>query len=83
MNAKENALRIVRFDDPERIVGWPPAREVAYLGCNHEGHDAPGHNVPVGTTWTDVWGTLWQKEQEGVMGFHTGGCLTSTNATTS
>jgi len=69
MNAKENALRIIRFDDPERIVEDPPTHGVGYLGCNHEGYEAPGHDVPVGTTWTDVWGTTWQKEQEGVMGF--------------
>jgi len=69
MNAKENALRIIRFDDPERIVEGPPTHEVGYLGCNHEGYEAPGHDVPVGTTWTDVWGTTWQKEKEGVMGF--------------
>lgn len=69
MNAKENALRIIRFDDPERVVGGPPTHGVGYLGCNHEGYEAPGHDVPVGTTWIDVWGTTWQKEQEGVMGF--------------
>jgi uroporphyrinogen decarboxylase len=69
MNAKENTLRIIRFDDPERIVEGPPTHGIGYLGCNHEGYEAPGHDVPVGTTWTDVWGTTWQKEQEGVMGF--------------
>lgn len=69
MNAKDNALRIIRFDRPERVVGGPPSHSVGYLGCNHEGYDAPGHDVPVGTVWTDVWGTTWQKEQEGVMGF--------------
>ena len=69
MNAKENALRIIRFDHPERVVGSPPTHGVGYLGCNHEGYDAPGHDVPVGTIWTDVWGTMWQKEQAGVMGF--------------
>ena len=69
MNAKENALRIIRFDNPERIVEGPPTHAVGYLGCDHEGYEAPGHGVPVGTTWTDVWGTTWQKEQEGVMGF--------------
>jgi uroporphyrinogen decarboxylase len=69
MNAKENALRIIRFDNPDRIVPSPPARHVGYLGCNHEGYDAPGHDVPLGTVWKDVWGTVWRKEQEGIMGF--------------
>jgi|TARA_Y100000310_G_scaffold340040_3_gene434562 uroporphyrinogen decarboxylase len=69
MNAKENALRTIRFDSPERIVAGPPSHAVGYLGCNHEGYEAPGHDVPVGTIWTDVWGTTWQKKQSGVMGF--------------
>jgi len=69
MNAKENATRIIRFDKPERVVTCPPTHRVGYMGCDHEGYDAPGHDVPVGTTWTDVWGTTWQKEQKGVMGF--------------
>ena len=69
MNDKENALRIIRFDAPERVTTGAPTYGVGYRGCNHEGYDAPGHDVPVGTTWTDVWGTTWQKEQAGVMGF--------------
>ena len=69
MNPKENALRIIRFDSPERVVGSPPARGVSYRGCNHEGYEGGGHDCPVGTTWTDVWGTLWKKELAGVMGF--------------
>jgi uroporphyrinogen decarboxylase len=69
MNKRENALRIIQFNEPERVVAAPPATFVGYLGCNHEGYDAPGHSVPVGTVWTDVWGTTWQKEQEGIMGF--------------
>lgn len=69
MNAKENALRIIRFDDPERIVEDLPTHTVGYLGWLHQGYDAPGHDVPVGTTWTDVWGTTWEKRLKGVMGF--------------
>jgi len=69
MTPRENALRIVRFDDPERVAMGMPCLGVGYLGVNHEGYDAPGHDVPVGTTWVDVWGTTWHKEQRGVMGF--------------
>ncbi len=69
MNAKENALRIIRFDSPERVVSAPPAHGVWYHGCNHEGYDGGGEDRPVGTTWTDVWGTVWKKELAGVMGF--------------
>jgi uroporphyrinogen decarboxylase len=69
MNAKENALRIIRFDQPERIVSGAPTHGVHYRGCNHESYDNGGHDCPVGTVWTDVWGTVWRKELEGVMGF--------------
>jgi uroporphyrinogen decarboxylase len=48
----------------------PPCHSVGYFGVNHQGFDAPeGHNVPVGTRWTDIWGTGWHKEHAGVMGF--------------
>jgi len=69
MTDKENALRIIRFDRPERVVGGPPACGLAYRGCNHEGYEGGGHDCPVGTTWTDIWGTVWRKELDGVMGF--------------
>ncbi len=69
MNARENALRIIRFDHPERVVESPPWHQVQFLGHNHEGFDGGGDYSPVGARWTDIWGTGWQKEQEGVMGF--------------
>ena len=75
MSPKENSLRIIRFDRPERIVSGPPTVGLAYRGCNHEGYEGGGHDCPVGTTWTDIWGTLWQKEHAGVMGFPRGNPL--------
>jgi uroporphyrinogen decarboxylase len=75
MNAKENALRIIRFDRPERIVGGPPCYGLSYFGVNHEGFDGSSHDNPVGTTWTDIWGTRWHKEHPGVMGFPRGNPL--------
>lgn len=70
MTDKENALRIIRFDQPHHIAVAPPCHTLAYLGCNHESADGGGgHDVAVGTSWTDVWGTVWQKLQPGVMGF--------------
>ena len=72
MNRKENALRIIRFEDPERVDTGYPAHEVAYLGCNHEGYAGGGHHLPVGSHWTDIWGTTWYREHEGVMGFPRG-----------
>jgi uroporphyrinogen decarboxylase len=69
MNPKQNALRIIRFDHPEYLMTAPPVHGIAWRGCNHEGYEGGGHDCPVGTVWTDVWGTVWRKEQEGVMGF--------------
>jgi uroporphyrinogen decarboxylase len=69
MNAKENALRIIRFDRPERVVKGPPSHVVAYRGCNHEGYTGGGHHLPVGSAWCDIWGVGWRREHEGVMGF--------------
>lgn len=70
MTNKENALRIIRFDKPERVVKGPPTHDMAYLGANHECLDGSGgHDCPVGTVWTDVWGTTWRKEMVNIMGF--------------
>ena len=69
MKAKENALRIIRFDHPERVVSGPPTHELCYYGVNHEGFAGGGHESPVGARWVDIWGTGWHKELEGVMGF--------------
>jgi uroporphyrinogen decarboxylase len=75
MTPKENALRIIRFDHPERVRMEPPTHDIAYLGCNHEGFQGGGHHLPVGSSWTDIWGTTWLKEHEGVMGFPRGNPL--------
>lgn len=76
MNAKENALRIIRFDRPERIVCDLPLHCVSYFGVDHESPaDGIGHERPVGTHWTDMWGTVWYKEHAGVMGFPRGNPL--------
>jgi len=69
MNSKENAKEIIRFGRPEKIVTGLPADWVGYFGVNHEGFAGGGHDSPVGTVWTDVWGTTWHKELDGVMGF--------------
>lgn len=69
MNSKENAQHIIHFGTPDRVVTAPPAHQIAYFGANHEGDDGGGHHVPVGTRWTDVWGTVWHRGLDGVMGF--------------
>ncbi len=37
MEARENALRTIKFNSPERVVGGPPTHGFGYRGCNHEG----------------------------------------------
>ena len=75
MNQKENALRIIRFDGPERVVGGCPTHGIGYRGCNHEGYEGGGHHLPVGSVWRDIWGTEWRREHDGVMGFPRGNPL--------
>jgi uroporphyrinogen decarboxylase len=72
INPKENAFRVLRFDAPEYVMTGLPGRRIVYRGCNHEGYDGGGHDCPVGTRWTDIWGVTWEKHQEGVMGFPVG-----------
>jgi len=69
VNPKENALRIIRFDGPERVVPAPPTHSVAFYGANHEGFSGGGHHLPVGSQWTDIWGVGWRLGHAGVMGF--------------
>ena len=72
MNAKGNALEIIRFGAPERIAMGPPCHGLAYLGCNHEGFRGGGHHLRLGSKWEDIRGTVWHREHEGVMGFPRG-----------
>lgn len=75
MDAKENALRIIRFDRPERVAFEVPTHTLFYHGCNHEGFAGGGDDGPVGSTWGDIWGTTWRKIQAGVMGLPIGNPL--------
>ena len=75
MNARENALRIIRFDSPERVVGGCPAHWIGYRGSNHEGYDGGGHHLPLGSVWSDIWGTVWRREHAVSMGFPRGNPL--------
>ena len=69
MDERENALRIIRFGSPERVVESPPWRFVRYFGCEHEGFEGGGPDMPVGSRWKDIWGTGWRRELESIMGF--------------
>ncbi len=73
MTPKENALRILRFNQPAYAMAGLPSVGLAYRGCNGEGYDCPGHDVqPAGAHWIDIWGTARHKELPGVMGFPRG-----------
>lgn len=39
MNPKENALRNLQFDNPERITAGMPCHWIGYFGVNHEGYN--------------------------------------------
>lgn len=75
MNPRENAIRNIRFDRPERITGGLPCHGIGYHGVNHEGYAGGGHHLPVGAKWIDIWGTEWHREHDGVMGFPRGNPL--------
>jgi uroporphyrinogen decarboxylase len=77
MTDKQNAMEILRFGKPDRVVGGMPAHWIGYFGVNHEGFDAPDapNGIPVGRGWTDIWGVRWEKEYAGVMGFPKGPVL--------
>jgi len=69
MTDKQNALEIIHFGRPERVVAGIRGYGLSYYGCDHQGYLGGGHDLLVGSTWTDIWGTGWHKEQTGVMGF--------------
>jgi uroporphyrinogen decarboxylase len=79
MNAKQNALEIIRFGKPERVMTRIHSHGVAYHGSNHQGYNdtgmGDGHDRPVGSVWEDIWGTTWHKGYPGVMGFPKGNPL--------
>ncbi|NMC12922.1 MAG: hypothetical protein GYA34_08565 [Chloroflexi bacterium] len=68
MNQKENALRIIHFNQPEWVMEQPPCFIVSYQGCDHEGYEGIGDEHPAGSSWVDIWGVGWHKELEGMMG---------------
>ena len=69
MDAKENALRIMRFDHPERVVEIPPLFLIRYQGAYIEDTDDELDVTLVGAKWVDPWGVGWHKVHEGVVGY--------------
>lgn len=85
MSQKQNALEIIHFGHPEKILSRIPTHVTGYIGVNHQGYgerfeDGDGYNRPVGSKWYDIWGTMWHKEYEGVMGFPKGNPLADPSA---
>ncbi|MCL2362418.1 MAG: hypothetical protein FWC73_11475 [Defluviitaleaceae bacterium] len=76
MNDKQNALEIIKFGKPDRVMTYAPCYGVSYYGADHQGYEctehAYSHNRPVGGKWLDIWGTQWHKEYPDVMGFPKG-----------
>jgi uroporphyrinogen decarboxylase len=70
LTPKQNAVEILRFGTPEWVAGGlGPQHRTAYFGVDHENAEGGGHDLPVGSAWRDIWGTVWHKEHDGVMGF--------------
>lgn len=81
MTERENFLETVKFGAPEWVPSGIPSHTIGYLGVNHQGYDDDmddAHDRPVGSVWTDIWGTVWRKEYPGVMGFPKGYPLADT-----
>lgn len=73
MKNRELFFRTINFDNPEKVLQYPPTYVLWYLGANHQGYDDVdvdnAHDCPVGSRWKDIWGTTWYKEHPDVMGF--------------
>ncbi len=83
LTARDNAREIIRFGQPDYVAAGLPLHQLCYHGCNHEGYEGGGHDCPVGSQWTDIWGTRWHKEHPGVMGFPRGNPLAHISAMSS
>ncbi len=70
MNRKELALETIRCRNHQKILTEIPTYTLSYLGADHDGYE--GHvdelHRPVGSRWTDIWGTEWHKEYPDLMG---------------
>ena len=68
MDIKENVLRIIKFDNPERVLRIPPLDILYYYGGsiadNDEGVDAYAYNAK----WVDPWGVCWHNAHKDVLG---------------
>jgi uroporphyrinogen decarboxylase len=77
MNDVENALRIIRFDSPERVMETVPGWNVSFYGRKDEpwDPDAQPRGLAVGESRTDMWGTVTTRRHEGPSGTEYHGAL--------
>jgi uroporphyrinogen decarboxylase len=68
LTAKQNAMEIIRFGKPEKIVQGIPAYTLKYYGVDHESWEGVKEDSPAGAKWIDTWGVGWEKAYDGVMG---------------
>jgi uroporphyrinogen decarboxylase len=69
MSPVENFLHTLHFQPADWIPSAAAVFELSYYGANHQGFDwSLSHDSPLGTRWTDIWGTGWHKIHPGVMG---------------
>ena len=69
MTELQNFQEVIRFGKPAYVPSGIPDYSIKYHGADHEDFEGHGHHSPVGTEWTDIWGTVWHKDLDGVMGF--------------
>ena len=69
MNEIQNFMEAIKFGKPEYVPSRTPDYVLRYHGADHEDFDGHGHDSPVGTEWSDIWGTVWHKDLDGVMAF--------------
>ena len=69
MTEIQNFYETVKFGNPEFVPAYIPDHGIKYHGADHEDFEGHNHDCPVGTEWSDIWGTVWHKDLDGVMAF--------------
>ena len=64
---KENSLRIIENNQPQRVEVSTPMKYISYLGCDHEDYDTHlPFDKEATKIWVDIWGTTWEFHQGGI-----------------
>lgn len=77
MNAVENALRIIHFDQPERVVESVPVHNITFHGSYEIPYDPDEtpRGLAVGESRRDIWGTVTTRRHDGPGGTEYHGAL--------